>query len=209
MLATHNSLTYASCQWWWKPFNFTSKCQNIDIQSQLEMGVRKFSIRPRMRNGKWVGAHGFATYNVSVDDILSQLNEFNDEISVEIMLETTPLIKPSDKYVELYKEWYEGLFERFPKLFITGGSIKYPWRMVSDKQRGWDKIFDNCYTTIYYTNSKTFDDTFFGIHVGKWIKYVKAFFVCPKYWAKRRNKFIRSIIKPNNLIYVDFVDFLR
>ena len=46
MLGSHNSMTYLKPQkWWMKLINFTSKCQNKNIEEQYAAGVRYFDIR--------------------------------------------------------------------------------------------------------------------------------------------------------------------
>lgn len=207
-LASHNSISYAKPQWWFKSLNFTSKCQNKDIIEQFNCGVRLFNLRARLDNDKWVGAHGLATYkHLQLDTALQTLSTLatttEDIIDVNIVLETLWWDK-DPIYIAKYKEWYESLFDKYPNLRISGGAYKLPkYTVVSDKGNGISKGVIHC---IYKSQPDNYNDKVLGIHVGKWIKYIKMCFIIPKFWAWRRNKkAIKQYASDERYLFLDFV----
>ena len=69
-LGTHNSLTYLSPQWYFRWLNFTSKCQDLTIEEQYDLGVRYFDFRIKFtRKGEVRAGHGIMTYKADFDSI--------------------------------------------------------------------------------------------------------------------------------------------
>lgn len=90
-LGSHNSLTSYPLLGWQKYFswiiNLVSRCQTKTIGEQLESNVRWFNLQVSLKDGIWIGSHGFAWYNVNLIRILDLLNEYNDKIYVQLYLD--------------------------------------------------------------------------------------------------------------------------
>lgn len=87
---THNSLSsYKVKNWWFKPLNFTSKCQSKTIKEQLDAGCRYFDIRLRLHKGKLYAAHGLMIYDITFQEFLNEVNSYNttDTIYYRILVE--------------------------------------------------------------------------------------------------------------------------
>lgn len=89
-IGTHNSLSsYKVKNWWFKLINFTSKCQSKTIKEQLDAGCRWFDIRLRWYKGDLYAAHGLMIYDITFDDFLKEIIEYNttDTIYFRVMYE--------------------------------------------------------------------------------------------------------------------------
>ena len=93
ILGTHNSLTAYPllknkwCSWF---INLFSKCQNKDITEQYNSNVRVFDLQITKYEGKFVGSHGLALYDVDIMCILCQLDHLStkkDPIYVKLGLD--------------------------------------------------------------------------------------------------------------------------
>ena len=71
ILGAHNANTYLKPRkWWMRLINFTSKCQKLSINEQIEHGVRYFDFRIRYDKelGLFLNCHGLVEYT----DLVSQ-----------------------------------------------------------------------------------------------------------------------------------------
>lgn len=91
ILGSHNTMSYLPvAKWWMKPFNIFSKCQDLDILKQLDLGIRHFDIRIRSNDkGEWCFAHGLVEYSNerTVEDFLYFLHTY--KCSVRLIYEDT------------------------------------------------------------------------------------------------------------------------
>lgn len=80
-LASHNTMSYLSPQWWVKPFGWIAKCQAKTIEEQYDNGVRMFDLRVAFDNKDNIFfAHGMASYKViDVREILEKINKWSKE----------------------------------------------------------------------------------------------------------------------------------
>ncbi len=205
-LASHNSLSYATpTKWYTKLINFTAQCQNIDVVSQYEKGVRLFDIR--IKRDDWSTeflhgtkpAHGIVEYDI---DPASQLYELSrlatEEDPVYIMLSIE-----NDKDFEdfaWFKRVYDTCKEDFDKLIFCGGYAKHPWRQI---------IFEDNTPTIEHKYWEFLNFTY--TDTTKWGK-IKLFFknlfhFKPKYWAKKNNKQYIKEGTDKDFLMLDFVHY--
>ena len=87
-IATHNSATGEKgrgfLSWLLTPF---AKTQSKTIKEQYEAGCRLFDIRVKLHRGQFVCAHGLWNTKRTAEDIINELNNFDDIVFVEIMYE--------------------------------------------------------------------------------------------------------------------------
>lgn len=107
MIASHDSLTGCKLKsWWFKPLEFISKCQNKDIESQLNAGVRYFDLRFNKYKGKWYGSHGPMLYDITIDNVFDKLRTFTlknkENVYFRILMEDT---FDKDTTLDLFKEY--------------------------------------------------------------------------------------------------------
>ena len=57
-------------------FDVAGKCQDLDIETQLEIGVRFFDIRLQQVNDKFNVVHSFVDQGLTFDNVLKDLNSF-------------------------------------------------------------------------------------------------------------------------------------
>lgn len=81
ILGAHNANTYLKPRkWWMRLINFTSKCQKLSIDEQLEHGVRYFDFRIRYDKelGLFLNCHGLVEYIGSINHYVLLLSVFAD-----------------------------------------------------------------------------------------------------------------------------------
>lgn len=87
-IATHNSATgesgYGIISWISTPF---SKTQSKTIKEQIEAGCRLFDIRIRKTKRGWVCCHGIWESKKLLEDILTEINNVNDDVYCDITFE--------------------------------------------------------------------------------------------------------------------------
>jgi len=79
ILGAHNANTYLKPRkWWMRLINFTSKCQKLTINEQLEHGVRYFDFRIRYDKelGLFLNCHGLIEYTYFVSHTVLLLSIF-------------------------------------------------------------------------------------------------------------------------------------
>lgn len=79
ILGAHNANTCLEPRkWWMKLINFTSKCQKLSIDEQIEHGVRYFDFRIRYdkESGLFLNCHGLVEYTDSVNQVVLLLSIF-------------------------------------------------------------------------------------------------------------------------------------
>lgn len=122
-IATHNSATgepgHGLISWLVTPF---ARCQSKTIQEQLKFGCRLFDIRVRLTDRGWVCAHGLWESECLVEDILSELNAYND-VYVNITYEG----KGVPSFVSTVEKWHR----TFRRIIFGTISIKKPkWLVI-------------------------------------------------------------------------------
>jgi hypothetical protein len=88
-IATHNSGTGEKPMWYSWILTPFARCQGKTIKKQYEAGCRLFDIRVKLVGGKWKVAHGLWITKRSAEDILSELNSFQDSCHITLTYEGT------------------------------------------------------------------------------------------------------------------------
>lgn len=86
-IATHDSATGEMGNWWSWLFYLFAKTQSKTIKEQYEAGCRLFDIRIKKVFDKWRCAHGPWVTVRTAEDILAELNSFEDRCSISITYE--------------------------------------------------------------------------------------------------------------------------
>ena len=81
LIGTHDSCTYGVKF----PFKFTSRCQRLTLEEQLDMGVRYFDIRLNLVKGRLMAYHGLACCHISWVEIQCIFEKFLSENPKEIV----------------------------------------------------------------------------------------------------------------------------
>lgn len=132
-LATHNSLSYVTPQWWargkYNPIRFISQCQSMTIDQQYEFGVRYFDIRVWFKNNKAISRHGLAMYDINLHDILSYLNG-KDGVVVRLVLENWR--EKDSRYDNDFCSFCKVCVNAYKNIQFVGGIKKIPWTTLID-----------------------------------------------------------------------------
>ena len=180
MLGTHNSLTYHKPQWYFLWLNFTSECQEIDIEAQYDLGVRLFDFRIRFSNDKVKAGHGIMTYDVDFDSLYSFLDGKGDCV-IHIVLENH--FWEGDEDDERFVSYVNEVKEKYKNIKFVCGARKNPWK------------------TLVKLDSVPIERCFEYFH-GEDLK-----FPLPKHYAKMNNKSYReNMVDPSRYYMFDFIN---
>lgn len=132
-IATHDSITGEKgkglLSFLVSPF---AKTQRKTIKEQLDSGVRYFDLRTRKTKKGWIGAHGLWTCKKSFEEILEELNNYNDIVYANITYEGWGDEKELMNQVDAW-------MKKYPNIIIGMVSIKYTngfnWKTI--------KVFNN------------------------------------------------------------------
>jgi hypothetical protein len=161
---THNSGTGGKLLWWLTPIggliNLTSKCQDLNIEEQLNNGVRWFNLQVAYYKNQWRFSHGLALYKEDVIKTLEMLCNFakaKDPIYVQVYLDRSFWCKQNqeeflklgallnqlheyNEYFNTQSVWVEGTDIRLkPQASINGEEHYWTQSWAKDKSI-WDKL---------------------------------------------------------------------
>lgn len=204
ILGSHNSLTYGEPHcWWMKLINFTSKCQELTIEEQWNIGVRYYDFRISP-NYPYLTQHGLVIYNVKLHQKLEFLNNMakntKEKVYVSVNLEGT---KDTAFSNYLFKDIVDDIIKQYQNLTICGGYCKGPWHKklkLKDpniQELHWE--FMN-WNRKYYSFTKKMKQLFLNI-----------LHFSPRYWAKKDNTKYRAMLEgkeeyKDTILMLDFVN---
>lgn len=151
-LGTHNSMSYLKpLKWWYKPFHFMSKCQEVCFREQYEKhNARYFDLRIRQdKDGQWYFAHGQSLFKgETIDSVLYYLNGKQD-VAVRIVLEMTK--RDHNKEVD-FVELCERVVKDYPNIFYFHFYTKADWSILmkspnDDGSTPIPQIYEACSST--------------------------------------------------------------
>lgn len=162
-LGTHNSLTSYPLLGWQKYFgwliNAVTRCQTKSIEEQLDANVRWFNLQVNKKDGRWIGSHGIAWYDVDLFEILDKLNKYDDKIYVQLYLDKHfGVHTPMDDFTEL----------------IWRCKTKYPNIVF---QRIWNEQDGKLIAELPIDGEEKYWTT-------TWAKHWWQYLPCPKFWHK-------------------------
>lgn len=183
IIGTHNSLTYAKpTTWYGKLLNFTSKCQDLSIEEQFNLGVRLFDIRIVDCDINKRTRHGIVEYDITPKEAIDILTELAKENKINIFIYINSESElTTDTQIQAFKILLDELKENACEYVkICGGYTKPGWKKVVDctnptiYERHWEFL-----NFTYCCNNKLIGILNNIIHFS------------PKYWAKKYNNSIR------------------
>lgn len=86
-IGTHDSATGEMVKWYCIPLIPFSRTQSKTIKEQYEAGCRGFDIRVRRLDGDWHCVHGFMFTERKAEDIIKEINSFEERCQVSITYE--------------------------------------------------------------------------------------------------------------------------
>lgn len=129
MIGTHDSYTYQ------KPINFLLylirpwwKCQDYDIKTQYEMGVRVFDVRIYRNKDKWGTGHGFVHFKESFNTISEICEYFKTnypDAFIRIFLEDN--VRGKFDLQELFLNEAKTAFNKYKNMLWEIGT-HFPWK---------------------------------------------------------------------------------
>jgi hypothetical protein len=192
-LGSHNSLSYLKPRWYWLPFNWMIRCQQLNLIEQIEHGVTYFDIRIRFKKNRVISAHGIIDYDVDVLKILQMLDSLSTEekpLYLWIVYESKPLCKNPE--IEELQAFMSKVKNDYPSLIFTQCYIKEPYTLVETITDVPRKV---CYQYFRDYGATTF-----------WSKLTGLKIPYPKYYAKRNNKKYFAELNDEVFSVLDFVD---
>lgn len=116
ILGSHNSTSYGIKF----PMSIFSKCQNIDIEDQLAIGVRFFDIRLNLDNGTLQCYHGITKCNISWKELMTIYKKFLTKYPKEfILLRVLRADDQTGKRKTSDDDWYKSFYEESTNITIT------------------------------------------------------------------------------------------
>lgn len=139
ILGAHNANTYLEPRkWWMRLINFTSKCQKLSIDEQIEHGVRYFDFRIRFDEKKidFINCHGLVEYessvNVLIEDISSFCRNTKEHVHIRFVYDDTFIKRTYDSIIyDLFKV----------SLYFTTPYNYLSWEII--RKSDWEKIADS------------------------------------------------------------------
>lgn len=183
MLGSHNTLTYAApCPVWARLVSFVWRCQSNDIATQIARGARAFDIRVAWHKGRWRGAHGVVTLDISPLEVLSYINTHCKGACVRLILERG--LDDGFRFRALCKTVQSFCTD----LHFFGGNFKPDWRQLYR--------FDD---PVGLAAEKTLEQ-----HVGS----MKSWWgkICPRLWAATHRNLPERAGQPDTpVLLIDFI----
>lgn len=166
ILGAHNANTYLEPRkWWMKLINFTSKCQKLTIEEQLEHGVRYFDFRINFNEAKRmiVNCHGLVEYKSSVNALVEDIIDFCErtEEHVHIRFVYDDTFRKDNSNEEIYE-----LIKFSMYFFIQDENIS--WELII--KSNWQKIAENGETPAF-----EIVDCFRNYRDYKWIPFPQRY----------------------------------
>ena len=192
-IGAHNCLSYVRPKWYWLPFNWMVRCQQLSIPEQIKLGVVYFDFRIRFKKGKVISGHGFIDFDVDVLRELEWLNSHSIEENpfyIRLMYESKPFHK--NPPVEEIKAFWEKVKIDYPRLIFTQFHIKEPYTYIGSTL---DLPIHDCYQHYRDYGARSL-----------WAKLKGYKLPYPKHYAKRNNKNCRSQTDENTICIYDFVE---
>lgn len=128
VIGSHNSMTFASPQWWMRPIAWTARCQSKSLSKQYAAGARMFDLRivfKHVCDGTIPQfAHGLAIYDKSVWRTLTWLHNIVKNTKEPIYVR---IINEHNKDFKQFKEFCQDIEGIYDKLIFFGGNNKKDW----------------------------------------------------------------------------------
>lgn len=188
ILGSHNSWTFRKPnKWYMRPFTWITRCQNKNINEQVQKKASYFDLRVRLDTNSfmWYVAHGCMTFGKLPYDDLSYLNSLQG-VYVRVILEYNK--KPlGEKFIhEQFASLCKKLEKGYPNITFVGGHSKYQWSNVIYVFKEKEPKLIDAYSSM---QGNKIDDLW------------------PWLWAKKHNKeFFNKYKDTDEIVLMDFIN---
>ena len=154
-------------------FDVSGKCQDIDIETQLNIGVRFFDIRLKLVNDEFVIVHSFVDQDLKLREILNTFNDFITTHSKEFLIisfkeDASPknsTLDFSEALVNTFKEYDKFVFDNdLPKTLKEARGKIYILNRFSgngvgiEASSGWKDSTSFILGSMYIQDNYSIDD---------------------------------------------------
>ena len=188
IIGSHNSWSYAKPKkWYTKPFRFMAQCQDWDIPTQYDHGVRCFDLRLQYDGDNLQVVHGFMVYNITINDLMVDLAWLNSkgDVYVRVLHDARTKKLHNCKAIEHFKNDCAAFEQLYPNIKFWCGKNLYDW---TD-----DYEFKNNPSCAEYYSS---------------VVLPKIDDLYPRYYAKKNNKAIYKRGTEKDILLIDFVNYV-
>ena len=186
ILGSHNSWSYLPpTDWWMRIYRFAARCQDWDIKTQYEHGVRCFDLRVKFIEGLPYFVHNIFMYDYSPEEMEQDLKWLNDKGDVYIRVSLDVRTKKVIEQAKNFTAYCRHLEETFSNIAFCGGNELY---------KG-----ENLYN---FDNSPSFEEHYSSVEGSK----LNGLF--PRRWAKKHNKRIYDKGTDKQILMLDFVNYV-
>lgn len=201
-IISHNTFSYLPVRkWWMRSFAWLAKCQDKDINAQMDV-IDGMDIRVRFdKAGIPHFAHGFIEYEFGVYSMLSSVDAQawakDRHYIARVILETTPFMSEVERInqKERFEYFCYNLEYGYPRIDFYGGWPRDEWgKNVHDFYNGEPSVTE-MHASIAWKHDKN--------ALKRFLHPVNALWLKP--WAKRHN---REIIENAETEYV-MIDFVE
>lgn len=134
ILGSHNTMSYLAPQWWMRPFAFMARCQDKDLQAQIDEGVTVFDLRITFskKDGHIHFAHGLASYEaLRVTDVLEFLDAQSlDGYNSNGVYFYVRIINERNHHKREFIDFCRKIERKYTHLKFFGGNNKKDWGML-------------------------------------------------------------------------------
>lgn len=201
-IISHNTFSYLPVRkWWMRPFAWLAKCQDKDINAQMEI-ADGMDIRVRFdKAGIPHFAHGLIEYEGDVYDMLSRVDAhariYDRYCIARVLLETTPFMSELERInqKEMFDDFCYNIEYGLPRFDFYGGWPRDEWgKKVCDFGTDEPSV-----TEMHASIAWKHDEN----ALKRFLHPVNVLWLKP--WAKRHN---REIIENAETEYV-MIDFVE
>lgn len=188
ILGSHNSWSYLPPKkWWMKPLRFTAQCQDWDIKTQYEHGVRCFDLRLQYDGDTLQVVHGLMVYKITCDELLKDLKWLDEQgdVWVRVLHDARTKKLYNDKAYRHFLDDCAAFESLYPNIKFWCGRNLYNWNV--DYQ---------------FENNPSCDEKYSSVVLPKYDD------LCPRYYAKKYNKKIYKQGTDKDILLIDFVNYV-
>lgn len=188
ILGSHNSWSYLPPKkWYMRPFRFIARCQDWDIKTQYEHGVRCFDLRVRYNKDVLEVAHGAVVFKINCATLLEDLRWLNSkgDVWVRVLHEVRNKKQSEQSNTEHFKNDCAAFEQLYPNIKFWCGRNLCDWGI--DYKFKNDPSCKELYSSVVLPK---IDDVY------------------PRYYAKKHNKENYKNGTDRDILLIDFVNLI-
>lgn len=188
ILGSHNSWSYLPPKkWYMKPFRFTARCQDWDIKTQYEHGVRCFDLRLQYDKDTLHVVHGSMIYKITCAELLKDLEWLNKQgdVYVRVLHDSRTKKLHNERAVKNFQNDCAAFEQLYPNIKFWCGKNLYNWTN--------DYEFKNNPSCAEYYSS---------------VVLPKIDDLYPRCYAKKNTKVIYEKGTDKDILLLDFVNYI-